>query len=137
MRIATWMVAALVASGLAGCKSSGPRPPSESCPGFEQAGSTQRLVREKVQFLGSPDVTVREMRCVVNDGLLRVDVDVENDRSRNQQVEYRFLWFEPNGMSIGPEEVWKPLVLYPNERRTIRTAAPSVRALDFQLVVKR
>jgi uncharacterized protein YcfL len=137
MRIATLLVAAAVAAGLAGCKSSGPRPPSESCPGFEQAGSTQRLVREKVQFLGSPDVQVREMRCVVHDGLLRVDVDIENDRSRNQQVEYRFLWFEPNGMSIGPEEVWKPLVLYPNERRIIRTAAPSVRALDFQLVVKR
>jgi uncharacterized protein YcfL len=69
--------------------------------------------------------------------LLRVDIDVENDRSRNQQVEFRFLWFEPNGMSVGPDEAWKPLVLYPGERRTIRTLAPSVRAQDFQLVVKR
>jgi uncharacterized protein YcfL len=137
MRIATFLVVAAVAAGLAGCKSTGPRPPSESCPGFEQAGSTQRLVRDKVQYLGSPDVVVRELRCVVDDGLLRVDIDVENDRSRNQQVEFRFLWFEPNGMSVGPDEAWKPLVLYPGERRSIRTLAPSVRAQDFQLVVKR
>lgn len=128
---------AVLAVGLAGCKGTGPRPPSESCPGFEQAGSTRSLVREKVQYLGSPDVDVGELRCVMDDGLLRIDVDLENDKSRNQQIEYRFLWFEPNGMSVGPEEAWKPLVLYPDERRTIRTVAPSVRALDFQLILKR
>jgi uncharacterized protein YcfL len=136
-RFGAVLAAAILVVGLAGCKSKGPLPPAESCPGFEEAGSTRGLVKQKVQFLGDPEVDIREMRCVVQDDLLRIDVDIENDKSRNQQLEYRFLWFEPNGMSVGTEEPWKPLVLYPEERRTLRTSAPSIQAKDFKLVFKR
>lgn len=129
--------AILLAATVAGCKSSGPIPPSESCPGFQEAGSTRQLVRKKVQFIGDPEVDVREMRCIVNDGLLRIDVDIENDKSRNQQIEYRFYWYEENGMSAAPDEAWKPLILYPDEKRTIRTLAPGVNAKDFSLAIKR
>ncbi len=126
-----------VAFALAGCKSKGPVPPSESCPGFQQAGSAKAFIKQKVQYLGDPDVDIREMRCVMSDGFLRIDVDIENDKSRNQQVEYRFSWFEANGMSSGPDEPWKPLILYPEEKRTIRTFSPSIDAQDFKLVIKR
>ncbi|MGH8676858.1 MAG: YcfL family protein [Burkholderiales bacterium] len=130
-------VAAALALSVAGCKSKGPLLPSESCPGFQQAGSTKAFVRQKVQFLGDPEVDIREMRCVASDGLLRIDIDIENDKSRNQQIEYRFSWYQPNGMSAGPDEPWKPLILYPDERRTIRTLSPSISAQDFKLVIKR
>lgn len=133
MRIAVVLV---VLALVAGCKAKGPPLPSESCPGFKESGSTARLVREKVQFLGDPDVGIVEMRCVSNEGILRVDVDLENEKSRNQPLQYRFLWFEANGMSVAPEEAWKPLMLYPDERRTIRTVAPGVHAQDFRLLIK-
>lgn len=137
LRLAAALAAAVLVAGLAGCKSRGPLPPSESCPGFEDAGSTRALVKQKVQFLGDPEVDIRQMRCVMSDGLLRIDVDIENDKSRNQQLEYRFQWFEPNGMSVGTEEPWKPLTLYPEERRTLRTVAPSIQAQDFKIIFKR
>ncbi|HWQ39572.1 MAG TPA: YcfL family protein [Burkholderiales bacterium] len=133
MRIAVLLVALAL---LGGCRAKGPPLPSESCPGFKESGSTARLVKEKVQFLGDPDVGIVQMRCVVNEGILRVDVDLENEKSRNQSLEYRFLWFEPDGMSVAPEEAWKPLILYPDERRTIRTVAPGVNAQDFRLLIK-
>jgi predicted small lipoprotein YifL len=125
-----------VVAGIAGCSTKGPLPPSESCPGFQEAGSTARLVKAKVQFLGDPDVGIAEMRCVTTDGILRIDIDLENEKARNQQIEYRFLWFEANGMSVAPEEAWKPLILYPDERRTIRTASPGISAHDFKLLIK-
>ena len=131
------VIMAAIAIALAGCKSKGPPLPSESCPGYEQAGSSRAFIKQKVQYLGDPAVDIREMRCVTSDGLLRIDVDIENDKSRNQQVEYRFSWYEANGMSVGPEEPWKPLILYPEEKRTIRTLSPSVSAQDFKLVIKR
>lgn len=137
MNIKAVATAIVLALFLAGCKSKGPLPPSESCPGYEEAGSTKQLVRKKVQFLGDPEIDVRELRCVMNDGLLRIDIDLENDKSRNQQIEYRFFWYEANGMSAAPDEAWKPLILYPDEKRTIRTLAPTVTAKDFSMVIKR
>jgi uncharacterized protein YcfL len=131
------VTAIVLAAAAAGCSSKGPVPPSESCPGFEEAGSTKQLVRKKVQFIGDPEVDIREMRCVTNDGLLRIDIDIENDKSRNQQIEYRFYWFQADGMSAAPDEAWKPLILYPDEKRTIRTLAPTVDARDFSLTIKR
>jgi predicted small lipoprotein YifL len=136
MRIAALLAAAALGLGVAACKSKGPLPPSESCPGFEEAGSTSRLVKAKVQFLGDPDVGIVELRCMVTEGVLRIDIDLENEKARNQPIEYRFVWYEANGMSVSPEEAWKPLILYPDERRTIRTAAPGVRAQDFKLLIK-
>jgi uncharacterized protein YcfL len=136
MKLVAVLTALGLCFGVAGCKSKGPLMPSEACPGYEKAGSTSKLVKSKVQFLGDPDVEIAQLRCVMNDGILRVDIDLENEKSRNQQVEYRFLWFEDNGMSVSPEEAWKPLVLYPDEKRTIRTASPGVTAKDFKLLIK-
>lgn len=136
MKVAVILTAMGLAVGVTACGSKGPPPPSESCPGFQEAGSTSRLVKAKVQFLGDPDIGIVEMRCVMGDGILRIDIDLENEKARNQQIEYRFLWFEANGMSVAPEEAWKPLILYPDERRTIRTASPGVSAQDFRLLIK-
>ena len=122
---------------LAGCRSPGEPKPSESCPGFAEAGSTKKLVELKVRYIDGPEVRVVEMRCVTQDDLLRIDVDLKNDRSREQRVAYRFDWFESNGMSINTDEAWKPLLLYPEDLKTIRTVSPSEDARDFRLIIKR
>jgi len=128
------MIAAVL---LAGCKSSGEPKPSESCPGFEEAGSTSKLEQVKVRYLDGPDVRVAQMRCVASDDLLRIDVDIINERPQEQRIAYRFEWFESNGMSVDNEEAWKPLLLYPDQVKTIRTVSPGADAQDFRLVIKR
>lgn len=127
----------IVAVLLTACQSAGEPKPSESCPGFEEAGSTSALEQSKVRYLDQPDVRVVEMRCVASDGLLRVDVDIVNERPREQRIAYRFEWFEANGMSVDNEEVWKPLLLYPDQVQTIRTVSPGADAQDFRVVIKR
>ena len=122
---------------LAGCQSPGEPKPSESCPGFDEAGSTAGLEKVKVRYLDEPDVRIVEMRCVMIDNLLRVDADLINERPREQRISYRFEWFESNGMSIDNEEAWKPLLLYPDQLKTIRTVSPGGDAQDFRLVIKR
>jgi len=121
----------------AGCQSTGEPKPSESCPGFAEAGSTKALVARKVRFINNPDVKVVEIRCVMQNDLLRVDVDVKNGQSDEQGIAYRFEWYETNGMSTGGEEAWKPLLLYVNDFRTIRTVSPNPDAQDFNLLIKR
>jgi uncharacterized protein YcfL len=121
---------------LVGCQSRGEPKPSESCPGFGDAGSSSALEKAKVRYLDEPDVRVVEMRCVMTDNLLRVDADLLNERPREQSIAYRFEWFESNGMSIDNEEAWKPLLLYPDQLKTIRTVSPGGDAQDFRLVIK-
>lgn len=122
---------------LAGCQTKGEPKPSESCPGYAEAGSTRALVADKVRFINYPDVKVVEMRCVLQDDLMRVDIDLKNGESDEQTIAYRFEWYESNGMSTGGEEAWKPLLLYPNDFRTIRTVSPNPDAQDFNLLIKR
>jgi uncharacterized protein YcfL len=122
---------------LTGCRSTGESKPSESCPGFAEAGSTYKLVKRKVSYIGGPEVRVVEMRCAKQGDLLRIDVDLHNNRSTEQRVAYRFDWFESNGMRINNEEAWKPLLLYPQDLRTIRTVSPGADAQDFRLFIKR
>ncbi len=120
-----------------GCRSPGPSGPSEACPGLANAGSTGDLAEIKVRYIDDPDVSVVGMRCVGADTLLRVDVDVQNKSTLEQRIAYRFQWFEANGMTVGGDEAWKPLLLYPKELRTVRTAAPTRIAQDFAMIIKR
>jgi len=122
---------------LTGCRSTGESKPSESCPGFAEAGSTYNFVKRKVSYIGGPEVRVVEMRCAKQGDLLRIDVDLQNNKFTEQRVAYRFDWFESNGMRINTEEAWKPLLLYPQDLRTIRTVSPSEDAQDFRLHIKR
>ena len=133
----SWQALMLGVVFLAGCQSSGEPKPSESCPGYAEAGSTRALAARKVSYIDGPDVHVAEMRCVMQAGLLRVDVDLKNGRSKEQHIAYRFDWFASNGMSTGNEEAWKPLLLYPDVPRTIRAVSPSTDAQDFRLLIKR
>ena len=122
---------------LSGCQTKGEPKPSESCPGFADGGSTKALVARKVRFINDPDVKVVEMRCVMQNDLLRVDIDLKNGEWDEQTIAYRFEWYETNGMSTGGEEAWKPLLLYADDFRTIRTVAPNADARDFNLLIKR
>jgi uncharacterized protein YcfL len=122
---------------LSGCQTKGEPKPSESCPGFSDAGSTRALVARKVRFINDPDVKVVEMRCVMQNDLMRVDIDLKNGESDEQTIAYRFEWLETNGMTTGGEEAWKPLLLYANDFRTIRTVSPNPDARDFSLLIKR
>lgn len=122
---------------MAGCQSSGEPKPSESCPGYAEAGSTKALAARKVRYIDDPDVRVVEMRCVSRADLLRIDIELKNRRSKEQHIAYRFDWFESNGMSTGSEEAWKPLLLHPGVPMIIRTVSPSTDAQDFRLSIKR
>lgn len=130
-----YLLAMLFLMVAAGCQSSGAPALSKSCPGFDDFSDA--AARGKIRFIGNPEVSINQIRCVATEGLLRVDVDMINQKSSEQRIEYRFQWFEADGMSVDPDEAWKPVLLYPRETRTIRTASPSKNSREFVLVIKR
>ena len=67
--------------------------------------------------------------------LMALQAEVFNADSNNQQLYYRFKWLDRNGIVIGDDEVWQPLLVYAGQKQTINALAPSPQAVDFRIMV--
>ena len=45
-------------------------------------------------------------------------------------------WYETNGMAAETEPNWRMLILYPDEKRTIKLISPNKLAKDFTIQIK-
>lgn len=73
-------------------------------------------------------------QATVSGNLLKIQATVENLRSSPRTVNYKFEWFDQDGMAVNsPNEVWKALPLQGRESTTISTVAISPKAVDFKL----
>jgi uncharacterized protein YcfL len=69
--------------------------------------------------------------------LMRANVTLVSKTSSTQNLEYKFVWFDLNGMEITPDgSAWKPLILYGNETKTIQAVAPNPSAKEFKVKIK-
>jgi len=107
------------------------------CPmGTAPVHSMEDLIASKVQTAGEVrDVKVKEMRCMMQGDLLRIDFTLANGASTVRRVAYRFDWIDRNGMKAGTDESWKPVYLYEQSHETIVGTAPASSAIDFRLVL--
>jgi uncharacterized protein YcfL len=107
------------------------------CPmGTTPVHSMEDLIASKVQTAGEVrDVKVKEMRCMMQGDLLRIDFTLTNGASTVRRVAYRFDWIDRNGMKAWNDESWKPVYLYEQSRETIVGTAPASSAIDFRLVL--
>jgi uncharacterized protein YcfL len=73
-------------------------------------------------------------QSTVSGNLLKVQATVENLRSSQRNVLYKFEWVDQDGMAVdSPNETWKSIILNGREQQTISTVAISPRAVDFRL----
>lgn len=79
---------------------------------------------------------VTDLRAVKRNRLLTVQAEITNTDSDNQQLYYRFKWFDANGFAVGGEETWKPVLVYAYQKQTVTAVAPSPQATDFRMVVQ-
>jgi len=91
---------------------------------------------ELVTFINDADVRVTGSACRVENGYLRVDIDVQSKYRKERSLAYRFDWFDENGVLVGREEAWKPIYFYKKEAKTIRAVAPVKEAIDFRFLFK-
>lgn len=70
-------------------------------------------------------------------GLLRARLSVTSARNKTMQLQYKFAWFDANGIEIDPEaEPWRVLSLEGRDTRPIIGVAPSAAAESFRLRVR-
>jgi len=122
---------------LSSCATKGPLMPYEMCPGYSELGSQKKLIKSKVKYLDDVNVDIIQLRCLTaENGLMTVDIDFENDYRKKQQTEFLVSWFENNGMAAESDPNWRMLILYPDEKRTIKLIAPNKSAIDFTIQIK-
>lgn len=74
-------------------------------------------------------------RTAQRNGLLAVQLEMQNQDKGDQQLYYRFRWFDDAGFVVGGEEVWKPLKFIGLQKQIIDTIAPVPNAVDFKMEV--
>jgi uncharacterized protein YcfL len=90
----------------------------------------------KVEQHGVMDyLVVSNIMATKRNHLMAVQAEILNTDSDNQQMFYRFKWLDRNGMVIGDDEAWQPLLVYAGQRQTINGLAPSPQATDFRILV--
>ena len=82
------------------------------------------------------NLKVTDMRATKRDNLLRIQVDVTNISSSNQQLYYRFKWLDRDGFTVWDEEPWKPMIVYGNQKQVINVVSPTFKATDFRLILQ-
>lgn len=94
-------------------------------------------IASKIEELGRMTyLKVTDLRAVKRDGLLRVQAEVTNGSTDNQQLYYRFRWLDRDGFSVWDDEPWKPLIVYGLQKQQIQVVAPTFKATDFRLILQ-
>ncbi|MBL8409474.1 MAG: DUF1425 domain-containing protein [Candidatus Accumulibacter sp.] len=107
--------------------SSQPRPAAETAPS----------IASKIEELGKmASLQVSDMRATRRDNLLRIQVEITNTSSSNQQMYYRFKWLDRDGFSVWDDEPWKPLLVYGLQKQLINVVGPTFKATDFRLILQ-
>ncbi len=137
MKLKSYVVFLLFASLVSSCSTKRPLMPYEMCPGYSELGSQKKLIKSKVKYLKGVNVDIVQLRCLIADnGLMSVDIDFENNYRKKQQTEFLVSWYETNGMASENDPNWRMLILYPDEKRTIKLISPNKLAKDFTIQIK-
>ena len=96
-----------------------------------------------------PDKLVENSRIVANrlkvlhrdadrvNGLLRIQITVENVTDERLQFEYRYTWFDASGFEIEtPMSNWQTVVVNAKDEAYMSGVAPNAVVEDFKFVVR-
>ena len=96
------------------------------------AACASDLDKRMVRMGNTSDFKVSELKRADVNGLLKVQVQVEN-AGNSKPVSYRFRWVDQAGMMVGGVEGWKPLPVEKGRIEIIEGVAPTPEVKDFRL----
>jgi uncharacterized caspase-like protein/uncharacterized protein YcfL len=102
-------------------------------PAYDRSPSMASKIEEQGRM---NSLAVTDLRASKRDNLLRIQAEVTNYSSGNQQLYYRFKWLDFDGFTVWEEEPWKPLIIYGNQKQTISVVSPTFKATDFRLILQ-
>ena len=69
--------------------------------------------------------------------MLQADVTLVSKYSDTESYQYKYAWFDIDGIEIDSEaNAWTPFIMYGNETKTFRGAAPNPSAKQFKINIR-
>jgi uncharacterized protein YcfL len=93
------------------------------------AGIAEKLILRG----GLNGLQVVDLRALKKNDVLVVQAEIQNTKSKDLRLYYRFRWTDEDGMQIGNGEVWKPLMFLGKQSQFIKGIAPGPKAADFEI----
>lgn len=94
-------------------------------------------IASRIELMGPLNyLVVSDLRATKRDNLLRIQAEITNTSTDNQQLYYRFKWLDRDGFSVWDDEPWKPLLVYGNQKQLINVVSPTFKATDFRVVLQ-
>ena len=108
-------------------------PPAQVAMAAPSAPSIESKIEEqgKMTYL-----KVSDLRATRRDNLLRIQAEITNSSSGNQQLYYRLKWLDRDGFTVWDEEPWKPMIIYGAQKQVINVVSPTFKATDFRLILQ-
>jgi uncharacterized caspase-like protein len=111
--------------------------PAQASVASPKAPSDAPSIASKIEEQGKmSNLKVTDLRATKRDNLLRIQADITNTSTSNQQLYYRFKWLDRDGFTVWDEEPWKPMIVYGNQKQVINVSSPTFKATDFRLILQ-
>ena len=113
-------------------------PPVAAAPAAPAAPANEGpSIASRIELMGPVNyLVVSDLRATKRDNLLRIQAEITNTSTDNQQLYYRFKWLDRDGFSVWDDEPWKPLLVYGNQKQLINVVSPNFKATDFRIVLQ-
>lgn len=75
---------------------------------------------------------------VLDNGLMRAYATFRSNRMRNQNLQYRFSWYDERGVEIDSQgQPYRKLVLQGRDAVSVQSVAPNSRAVEYKIRLRR
>ena len=82
------------------------------------------------------DIEVADITSSQVGDLMRAQVMLRSRDSGTLQFQYKFDWYDIQGLDVVDNAPWQPVILYGKETKTIHGLGPNPRAREFKLKLK-
>lgn len=130
-----WLGICLLALSLMSCTTSG-------IEGQVQGGSPENPVFTQKLIVHSDSlarkIVLTDIRSHFVADLLAATVVLQNKSDRNQSFQYKFSWFDQDGIEIEADAGhWEPLVLHGQQSSSVQAMAPNTSARSYKINVRK
>lgn len=81
---------------------------------------------------------VTDVAGVSLDGIKKVQLKVYNKSNRSLNLEYRFMWFDQNGMEVSTDtDAWHPITIDGKLSRAISSSSKTISAYSFEVYIRK
>ena len=82
-------------------------------------------------------VSILSMKSAMVGNMMRMQAELKNNRRRNLSFEYKFKFYDENGMELAVDgRPWTPIVINGGEVKSVQATAPDPRAVSFKIYVQ-